>query len=271
MGNAASLNPESFTEGGGLIDDVDVTFEECRFEMFDYQGAMAPPGSPSLKVVMKTEEDEKMDQYYSMGAAKDWLPSEDGTQLVSVGSASGIRASSNGGIFLKSLIDAGFPADKIGSDISVIDGLRCHVIRVPEPARSGLKKTKKQEEREEKYGPKTILVVSEILTLPWEKEKPKGKAKPAGKPAAAKSKAAPAPTPVQEEAEGDGLDSAVNAIMGILAESGTATKKELPGKLFQVLKDDPNRNEAIKMAFDDDFLADEDRPWTFSDGTLVLG
>jgi hypothetical protein len=28
---AASLNPEDFVEGGGLIDDVDVTFKECVF------------------------------------------------------------------------------------------------------------------------------------------------------------------------------------------------------------------------------------------------
>ena len=29
-----SLNPEDFTEGGGLIDDVNVTWNKVRFEMF---------------------------------------------------------------------------------------------------------------------------------------------------------------------------------------------------------------------------------------------
>ena len=55
------------------------------------------------------------------------------------------------------------------------------------------KKTKKQEEREEKFGPPTILVVSEIVALPGEKKKPTGAPKKAtgkGKAAAGKKTAA---------------------------------------------------------------------------------
>ena len=32
---AVSLNPETMEEGGGMIDDQDVTVTEARFEMFD--------------------------------------------------------------------------------------------------------------------------------------------------------------------------------------------------------------------------------------------
>jgi len=271
---AASLNPENFTEGGGLIDDVDVTFKECGFEMFDYQGKSATP-APCLKIVLAVEEGDDAEQYYSMGSTQDWIPSEDGSQLVAVGKATAIRLSSNGGIFLKSLIDAGFPADKLGDDISILTGLQAHMIQVPAPARKGLKKTKEQEEREEKFGPKTILVVSEIKGLPWETKAPVGKPKakaPAGKPAAAPAKAkattkAAAPAP---ETSGDDLTGeATTAILSILEAAGTITKKELPAKLFQTLKADPNRNEIIKLVFNDEFL--KSGPWEYADGTLIGG
>jgi len=255
---AASLNPEDFVEGGGLIDDVDVVLKELSFEMFDYQGSA--PETPSLKVLMDVDGDE-MDQYYSMGSPKDWMPSDDGKQLIAVGTASGIRMSSNGGIFLKSLIDAGFPTERLGTDISVVNGTEAHVIRVPAPKRSGIKQTAKQKEREEKYGPATILVVGEILTLPGE-SKAKGKAKGKAKPAAGKGKPKP-------KTSGDVEEKTTEALVSILAEVGTLTKKEIPGHLFKTLKDDPDRNEAIKIAFDDEFLGNG--PWEYDDGTLIAG
>jgi len=264
-GNAALLNPDSFVEGGGLIDDVDVTFKEVSFEMFDYNGKSAP--APAMKVVLDVAGDE-MTQYYSMGTAKDWIPSEDGKQLLSVGSATSIRLSSNGGIFLKSMVDAGFPGDKLGDDISILTGLQAHMIQVPEPQRS-LKKTKEQEEKEAKFGPKTILVVSAINRLPWEKSTPagaKGKAKPAAgtKPAAAK----PAAAKTEAAAEGGGVqDKATEFILGVLAEAGTVMKKELPAKIFAQFKDDPDKNEMVKTVFSDDFLSAG--PWSYSDGVLV--
>ena len=177
MGKAASLNPETFTEGGGLIDDVDVVFEECSFTMFDYNGKVVP-GVPSLKVEMSCEDfDDNIEQFFSMGSSKDWIPSEDGSQLISVGSVTSIRMTSNGGIFLKSLIDAGFPVDELGDDITVLNGLQAHVIRVPAPKRPGLKKKVRDDGKEYE---ETILIVSEIIAMPGEKKKPKGAPKGAG-------------------------------------------------------------------------------------------
>lgn len=265
MSKAVGLNPENFLEGGGLIDDVDVTFTECLFEEFDYNGK-ADTAVPALKVVMDVAGDENI-QYYSMGRLQDWIPSEDGKQLLSVGTATSIRLSSNGGILLKSLVDSGFPGDKLGDDISILNGLQVHMIQVPEPQR-GMKKTKEQEEKETKFGPKTILVVSEVQVLPWEKKKPAGagaKKKPAGKakPKAAKAAAA-------EEVEGGEIEEkATEVIMEILADAGTATKKELPAKIFQLRKDDPDRNAIVKVVFDDDFLSNG--PWEYDDGILVSG
>ena len=256
---AASLNPEDFVEGGGLIDDVDVTFKECIFDMFDYNGKVVP-GVPSLKIDMVMEDDEEATQYYSMGSANDWIPSEDGSQLMAVGKASSIRMTTNGGIFLKSLIDAGFPVDKLGDDITVLNGLQAHVIRVPAPKRPGLKK---QDREDGKKFEETILIVGEITTLPWEKSKPKGapakKVAPKGK-AVPKGKTKPEP-------EGDVNDVAVVAVLSILESEGTITKKELPSKIFQTEKENPDRNAIVKAVFDDAFL--EAGPWDYEDGTLV--
>jgi hypothetical protein len=209
---------------------------------------------------MVMEDDEEATQYYSMGSANDWIPSEDGSQLMAVGKASSIRMTTNGGIFLKSLIDAGFPVDKLGDDITVLDGLQAHVIRVPAPKRPGLKR---QNREDGKKFEETILIVGEILTLPWEKSKPKGapakKTAPKGK-AKPKSKAKPEP-------EGDVNDAATMAVLSILESEGTITKKELPSKIFQTEKENPDRNAIVKAVFDDAFL--EAGPWDYEDGTLV--
>jgi len=259
---AASLDPNDFVEGGGLIDDVDVTFKECVFDMFDYNGKVVP-GVPSLKIDMVMEDDEEATQYYSMGSANDWIPSEDGSQLMAVGKASSIRMTTNGGIFLKSLIDAGFPVDKLGDDITVLDGMQAHVIRVPAPKRPGLKK---QERSDGKKFEETILIVGEILTLPWEKSKPKGA--PKGKAAPkGKGKTKPAAKKTKAEPEGDVNDAAVMVVLSILESEGTITKKELPSKIFQTEKTNPDRNAIVKAVFDDAFL--EAGPWDYEDGTLV--
>jgi len=256
-----SLNPEDFAEGG-LIDDVDVTFKECRFDTFDYNGTVDPP-VPALKAVMEVDEGDEATQYYSMGSPNDWTPSEDGCNLVAIGKATNIRMSSNGGVFLKALVDAGFPADKLADDISVLDGLQAHMIQVPAPKRAGLKKREREDGRE---FADTVLVVSEIKTLPWEKSKPKGA--PATKKAGAK-KTSPKPKAASKDTSGsedvEGKTTAL--ILGILESEGTVAKKDLPAAIFREAKEDPDRNMMVKTSFDEKFLADG--PWTYEDGVII--
>ena len=264
MGTGVSLNPEDFAAGGGLIDDVDVVLVSCLFDMFDYNGTVQP-GVPSLRLELEAGMDENIIQFYSMGNANDWLPSDDGSQLVAVGKAANIRLTSNGGILLKSMIDAGFPAEKLTDDITILDGMEVHMIRVPAPERPGLKNKK------EKKFEDTLLIVSEIKTLPWEKKAAKAttKAKPVGAPAAAKAKkeTAKAKPEVAEEGDDAVSDAAVAAVLAILAEEGTITKKALPGKIFQTEKENPDRNAIVKLVFDDEFLGAG--PWEYEDGVLV--
>ena len=257
-----SLNPEDFTEGGGLIDDVNVTFKGVAFEMFDYQGKVST-GVPSLCIVMEDEEEDEHTQYYSMGNAQDWAPSPDGKKLVAVGSATGIRSSSNGAILLKSIVDSGFPTDKIDDDITVFEGMKCHVIRIPAPKRAGIK-TKKRDDGKEYE--KTILVVDEIISFPWDKAKPKGA--PKGKKGTTKSKKA-TKAKTSESTE-DLTGKAKETVLGVVLEAGEVDKKVLPTKVFQVLKNDPDRNAIAKMVFDDDFLSNGDWEYDQESGTLSM-
>ena len=257
-----SLNPEDFTEGGGLVDDVNVIWNKVRFEMFDYQGSV-PGGAPALKIDMKDEDGEEHEQYYSMGSANDWSPSMDGKQLISVGSASGIRASSNGGILLKSLVDSGFPKDQIGDDITVFEGLQCHVIRVPAPKRPGIKKKEREDGRD--FGPDTILIVDEIIAMPGEKKKPKGA--PGKDKAKAKGK-----TKEEAPAASEGLiTKAQEAVLELVLEHGEVTKKKLPTLVFASMKDDTDRNAIAKLVFQDDFLEGGEWEYDGDSGILSMG
>ena len=269
-----SLNPEHAVEGGGLLDDVDAAISKARFVMWDYQGA-AREESPAMCLTLDLDGDTH-EQYYSMGSAKDWMASEDGKTLVAVGKLEGIRSSTNGMVFLTALVDAGFPAEKLDDgDITVLDGLEAHFVQVPAPERKGLKKTKEQQEKEEKYGPKTILVISEVKRLPWEKKTPAGKKTPK-KAATKKGKETKKadPKPAEDSGSGDVAEVATNFVLGVLAEEGSIDKKKLPPKAFQVLNKKVQAGEdlggvtpadVVSEVFKDEFLANG--PWSYDKDT----
>jgi hypothetical protein len=207
-----------------------------------------------------------------MGSAQDWAPSTDGKKLVAVGSATGIRANCNGAIFLKSLIDSGFPEDKVGDDVSVFEGMQAHVIRIPEPKRS-MAKSKEQKEREERFGPPTILVVDEIITMPWDKKKGKGAPK-GGKGGKGKGGKGSGKAGKDKEAAdttgGDLTEKAQETVMAIVLEEGEVNKKKLPTLVFQALKKDPDRNAIAKLVFDDEFLGDGEWAYDKDSGKLSI-
>lgn len=271
QGSAVSLNP-SDAIAGGLLDDVTVRWDNPHFEMYDYDGKVAT-AVPALGVTLvDVDTDEATEQYWSMGQAKDWAPSEDGSQLVSVGSATQLRSSSNGMIMLTSLLNAGFPPDKLGTDISDLDGLVAHMIRVDAPKRTGLAKAKKKGDDGREYTD-TILTVDEIVQLPWEKKKPKGapggKKKTGGKAKAkgkAKGKAAAAADTSNDEA----VEEAQAFILELLADAGDdgIPKRKLPTLVFQKRKDHPLRNAIVKLIGSEDFFTDSDL-WAYEDGVIT--
>jgi len=245
---AAGLAPDTFVEGAGLLGDVNVKWKEVKFEEWDYDGKVAQ-AIPALKITMEVEDQEDaVDQYFSCGGAKDWTPSKDGKKLVAVGTATGINKSSNFAILMASLVEAGFPPEKIEDDCTVFEGLECHMIRVPAPKRPGLVSTPRADG---KVYEKTNMVVDVISKLPWEAKGKKG--------TAAKGKAEPEESGVE--------DKATETIMAILEENPKGLdKKKLASAVFNALKTDPDRKEIMKIVYDDEFLGSG--PWEFEKGIV---
>ena len=46
--------PSNFTEGGGLLDDVDGTIKEMRVVLWDYNGKVAAP-SPAFRALIEVD------------------------------------------------------------------------------------------------------------------------------------------------------------------------------------------------------------------------
>jgi hypothetical protein len=256
----ASLRPSDFTTGG-LIDDVDITVTEARFVMWDYAGQLRDP-IPALAVTMETGGEgtpltETYTQYYSAGDSRNLMPSADGKALEIVGGTGGLKSSSNAGHFLVSLVNAGFPEDRLlEGDISVLDAMECHVHRIPQPERKGLIKTPKQGDREA-----TILVVSKIHHFPWEGKKAKA--------AGASVSKMPAKDTVAAEATATGPNAAMvekarATVLGILANlGGSVAKNRLTAEVFKVLMSDPDRQAVLRLAYQDEFLMGEGHPWKY--------
>jgi len=249
VGGGTSLRPSDAVEGGGLLDNVDVTWKEVLFEMWDYNGTL--PLSPALKVVMSLDDETEAAQYFSCGKAEDWTPSKDGKKLVPIGGARGLSKSCNFMILLDSLIKADFPEDKIGDDCSVFEGLEAHMIRVAAPKRPGLAPAKARADG--RTYERTNLVVDKILKLPWEK---KGTT---GKDASKKG----------EGASDEVAEKTTAAILEIIGDlDKPITKQQLAGKVHTKLSKEKDKDAmaAAQLANKDEFLSNG--PWSFERGMI---
>ena len=252
MGKGIGLKPSEFAEGGGLLDNITAKWKQCRFVMWDYNGN--GPMSPALKVTMDVDGDEA-EQYWSAGRAEDWAPSKDGTTLVSVGTARGINKGSNLAILISSIIEAGFPEDKLDDNCTVFEGMVAHMVRVPAPKRTGIVKTPRADG---KTFEATILVVDKIEQLPGEKK---------GAKTTAKAGTATAPDGGGEEFDIEAF--AKDTVMEILmANDGSMSKADMSKAVFQKLKTGPNRNAVVQLVYKDSWLGEQE--WTFDGKTITI-
>lgn len=244
-----SFNPEHYTKGGGLPDDFDGVIEGAVIDIFTYQGKGKP--SVGLLLNIKTDEGDELEQFYSIGDENRWSPSEDGSSVIGNDNQQSINEGCNAALFFSHLVNAGFPTDKLEEDdVTVLEGLKGHFKRVPQPKREGLSGGDGRE--------KTILTVSDIHKLPWEKKGSKGKKK--GKSSSKSS------------SNGDYADDAAALVMEVLSEEGTATKKELSQAAFKTIKGDlKKRKGVVQLVHSDDFLGNEDQPWEYDadEGTVT--
>jgi len=245
MGGTVDLRPDSFAEGGGLIDDFDGTISDIRFIMTNYGGRISD-AIPVASVRFTIEDMESDPTLYSVGGSDDFAPTTDEMGLNKLKTKDSLTKTSKFGMFMASIVDAGFPLNKMESDnISYLVGLDAHFLRKIVEY-SGLKKKSDRDN--------TVLLCTKINTLPWENKKV-GKGKK-GKPAAVD----------------EGL---ANDVAGIIQSMLRDTdyglpKKDLISALFKskeiaALSD---KKGALKLAVDDTFLNGREE-WAYEDGVLL--
>ena len=261
-----SLRPEDAVVSGGFLDDEDVIIKSVRAEMFDYAGQRVNDPSPAIAVEYDRGDGEVSKQFYTVGKSKDTAPSPDGKMFNNLRSdpRSGLPEKSNGMMWLQSIINAGFPTDRIGDDLTVFDGTEVHVNQIPAPERKGLSRTEG----------KTILIVTKINSLPG--DKPKTKSKSTVKPAASKAKGkAPATAPVTP-ADTSGAEDQVTAratevLLTALASTPEGIKKAalIPKVVPLIAGDDPLRSQIVPKIIEDAFLSTQ-AGWKYENGVVSL-
>ena len=260
-----SLRPEDAVVSGGFLDDEDVIIKTVRAAMFDYAGTRVNDPSPAICVEYDRGDGETNEQYYTVGKSKDTAPSNDGKTFNNLRSdpRSGLPEKSNGMIWLQAIINAGFPADKIGDDLSVFDGTEVHVNQIPALERKGLAGTKD----------KTILIVTKINALANEKSKSKSKSTVKSTASKGKSKAAtPATTPTATDTDVDEVSArAAELLLTTLASNPEGIKKAalIPKVVPNIAADDPLRSQIVPKIIEDAFLATQ-QGWTYANGIVTL-
>lgn len=264
-GQGASLIPSDWVSGG-LLNDVDVTITDMTFvDDWDYNGNVQEPVL-ALRVTMQPDEGDEVIQHFSAGDLARWVPDPDNPKHVipaENSSAKALNNNTNCAAFLGSLIENGFPTNVKGHEVSefvdVFEGTYCHVMRIPQKKRSGLATDGKEKE---------VLVVTQILRLPWEQEGKKTVAKPNGKPAAA------AEPEAEQEAGGEEVDQAiVEEAAGMVVEvirekGGKVPASQLSVALLKHVSKSENRAAILAMVKDPEFLGMEGAPWAF-DGKVL--
>lgn len=261
----ASLNPADFSEGGGLIDNVDAVINDAAFTIWDYDQPVNNRTTLALRLTLgytgPDGEPAQALQYYSAGDPKFFVPSEDGKMAIPVGNKTALNSNTNLGQLLMALINAGFTG-KLGDDISVIVGVNAHWQRVAQPKRDGLPSQQGQAANDR---PKTLLVPVKVHAATGAKAAPKTAAKTTPKTAPA---AATPPAAAAADADGDADEALATTIMEVLQEKGAMSKAKLLTALFKPLAAfGAQRNAMLKRAGDDTFLTDGG-PWGF-DGENV--
>lgn len=276
-----SLNPADYVQGG-LLDDVDVTFETVRFVEFDYGGTTDKPVL-ALHAALVYDDNGKaasVDQYFSAGDLSRFQPSEDGTHAVAVGSAKGMADSTNAALLIKSILDCGFPIDKFGDgDVSAMDGLVAHVNRIPQPKRGG-----NIPEKNAAGFDKTVMIVTKIHQMPWETPGQPGRpasARPTARTTTTARTAAPpatrtaAPAPSNTDATSDDLTiAAAEILVQVLdAKQGTVAKTGISSGAFRLLAGNADRTAILKNITDDDWLYNngENFGWSYDGKTVTAG
>jgi hypothetical protein len=252
------LDPEGFTSG--LIDDIDLTITAAVVEEYDFEGKAIHGNACSIHLTLTDDEDGAHEQYYPIGQADAWVPTDDGKSFQPVTGKTGINKNSAGAKFIAAAIEKGFPKTKLASDVTVFVGYKFHFKQVV--------KGKDDEGKE-----KTLLLPTKLVSAPGEKSAKKG----ASKPAAAASTAAPSG---DGEVDPEVAAKAVELSVKALAEAGTKlTLDGLSAKVFKMAVTDKGiekgqRQQIVALVQDTDWVDSQQGPktWVYdAEGGTVEG
>lgn len=264
--------PSSFKKGGGFLNNVDGTITDYEFSdevpSKDGRQPFKPGKDPktgkerfhTLYCYLSARADgaeEDVTTALFAGGADDWDITEDGHVLVPTEDGRQLGASTAFAILLNSMVEAGFPEDRLPEedfDFRAIIGTRVRFVqRKNEDATKRLGKRK--DAKTGKEYDRQDLVVDQVYDLPSTETKSNGKAaKPNGKAAAPAAKG----KGKQTEPEVDLAELAGTALQEILgANKGEIAKNKLSLKLLTTpcLKGNDHREDVRKWIFDDDNLA----------------
>lgn len=274
-----SANPDTFTEGGSLLDDFDGKVLEAGTCLFDYNGTIAE-GVPALRLVIGHGEGfaEVVIEHYTAGDVKNFVPSmgegetfessyglpagaAEGTTRTmgmgfdQVGDKGFLNKSTKTGMLIAAFVNAGLEGAVLdtGNYYAALTGKLAHWMRRTLPERTGGKAlTQDPAKAGKKKFPEQILEPVELKEQAAAAAKPKPAAtaaakKPApataAKPAAAQATATPAAeTNGASVPEAEYDDKIVEIILKKLTEeggSGTIKKRDLVQLLYGSIKTDP--------------------------------
>lgn len=227
-----SCKPSTYVEGAGLLDDVDALIKKAQFVMFDYNKTSDP--APTYKLDLEVD-GEVHEQYWSVGDSKHYFPSSDGKEL---NGTKALNPNSNAALLFASMVNAGVPEELVDIPTETMEGAVLHFNRVAAPERPGIKRKEGDTKK------CSVLIVTAVVSLPGEKA------------AAA------------QQQKSDISGKVTEAILGFIAEAkgNRVQKATMPTLIFSRYVSDPDRNEMLTLAFDDDFL--RSGPWSYVDGIL---
>lgn len=170
-----SINPKTFVEGGAVPVDRNLKWTEVRWAIFDYtkRDGTVVASTLAARVTYKDDDGQEYVQHYSAGDKEKFNIINNGKSLEPKAEGAALSKSSNFYILMNAAINAGVPENKLGDDISVLDGLYTHNIGMPEPNRAGLASSQPREDGRTRV----ISVPDKILSAPWDKGAAKAGAK----------------------------------------------------------------------------------------------
>lgn len=254
----------------GLLDDANVVLRTNRFATWDYKGKIQPPGVLALRAEMVDEENKVHEQYMSAGDLNFFVPSSDGKKAVPIGKYQKLNKNTNAAAFILSIMNADTrgemtPKLKATDDISILDGLRVHVVRKKQPKRPGLVAPGSEAASAEAEKESFQMLVDKVLSYPWENgagQAVQGSSTVVPPTVSGASVAAqPAPAQAAQASAGAGAagDLAVGVLISVIsANGGTIKKAAIAGKVYtnELIKAETpaTKNSILGLVTKDEFL-----------------